>query len=78
MRRPEKRRGSSKRLIDEIQLRPIPNSRVIDIGYASTNAGLASSIVNAVAEQYILVQIEKKRDDVAAATEVLERARAGP
>jgi capsular exopolysaccharide synthesis family protein len=66
-----RRQGIVKRLIDEIQLRPIPNSRVIDIGYASTNAGLASSIVNAVAEQYILVQIEKKRDDVAAATELL-------
>ena len=58
-------------LIDEIQLRPVPNSRVIEIGYSSTNAGLASSIVNATAEQYIIVQIEKKRDDVAAATELL-------
>ena len=67
----QRRQGIVKRLIDEIQLRPIPNSRVIDIGFASTNAGLASSIVNAAAEQYILVQIEKKRDDVAAATELL-------
>jgi capsular exopolysaccharide synthesis family protein len=58
-------------LIDDMRLRPIPNSRVIDISYTSTNRGLAAAIVNTVAEQYIVVQLETKRDDVAAATELL-------
>ncbi len=58
-------------LIDNMRLRPIPNSRVIDISYSSTNRGLAAAIVNTVAEQYIVVQVEAKRDDVAAATELL-------
>jgi polysaccharide biosynthesis transport protein len=58
-------------LIRDMRLRPIPNSRVIDIGFTSTNRGLAAAIVNTVAEQYIVVQVEAKRDDVAAATELL-------
>jgi capsular exopolysaccharide synthesis family protein len=58
-------------LIDDMRLRPIPNSRVIDISFTSTNRGLAAAIVNTVAEQYIVVQLETKRDDVAAATELL-------
>ena len=60
-----------KQLVEEMKLKPVPNSRVIEIGYTSTNGGVAASIVNAVADQYIAVQIEKKRDDVAAATELL-------
>ncbi len=58
-------------LVDELSLRQIPNSRVIEIGLRLTNPVLAASIVNMIGEQYILVQIERKRDDVAAATELL-------
>jgi polysaccharide biosynthesis transport protein len=65
------RAGTLTTLISTMRLRPIPNSRVIEISYSSPNPRLAASIVNAVAEQYILVQIEAKRDDVTAASELL-------
>ena len=58
-------------LNDNLRLRPIPNSRVIEIQYTSTNPRLAASIVNTIGEQYIVVETENKRDDVAAATELL-------
>jgi capsular exopolysaccharide synthesis family protein len=58
-------------LIDNLRLRPIPNSRVIEINYTSPNARLAAAIANSVGEQYIIVQIEAKRDDIVSASEML-------
>ncbi len=54
-----------------MRLSPLPNSRVIEIGYTSENPVLAAAIVNATGEQYIVVQTERKRDDIAAASELL-------
>jgi polysaccharide biosynthesis transport protein len=58
-------------LSNDIRLSPVPNSRVIEIGYTSENPVLAAAIVNATGEQYIVVQTERKRDDIAAASELL-------
>jgi polysaccharide biosynthesis transport protein len=58
-------------LMDSMRLSPVPNSRVIEIGYHSTNARLAAAIVNAIGEQYIILQTEVKRDDIARASELL-------
>jgi polysaccharide biosynthesis transport protein len=70
--RAEQLRGSTlSTLIRTLRLRPIPNSRVIEINYTATNSGLATAIVNAIAEQYIIVQAEQKREEVARATELL-------
>ncbi len=58
-------------LIANLNLRPVPNSRVIQINYTSADARRASAIANSIAEQYIVVQIEAKRDDIVAASELL-------
>jgi len=58
-------------LQDEMRLRVIPGSRVIEIGYRSTSPAIAAAIVNTVAETYIVVQLEAKVEAVASATELL-------
>lgn len=58
-------------LIANLSLRPVPNSRVIQISYNSSDPRRAAAIANSIAEQYIVVQIEAKRDDIIAASEML-------
>jgi polysaccharide biosynthesis transport protein len=58
-------------LASNMLLSPLPNSRVIEISYTSANPVLAAAIANATGEQYIVVQTERKRDDIAAASELL-------
>jgi polysaccharide biosynthesis transport protein len=60
-----------KLLSEGLQLRAITGSRVIQIGYSSTDPALAAAIANAAAEQYIILQTERRRDDIAQATELL-------
>lgn len=67
----EVRLSTIETLIDRLMLRQIPNSRVMEIGLTLTNPVLAAQIVNMISEQYIQVQIERKRDDISAATELL-------
>jgi polysaccharide biosynthesis transport protein len=54
-----------------LRLRPLPNSRVIDISYSSGDPVVAANVANAVGEQYIVVQAERKGDAIAAASETL-------
>lgn len=54
-----------------LKLRPLPNSRVIEISYSSGDRVMAATIANAVGEQYIVVQAEIKRDAIAGASETL-------
>lgn len=58
-------------LNDGLQLRPIENSRVLELSYTSGNAELAARIVNTIAEQYIVVQIEAKLQAAEQATDWL-------
>ncbi len=65
------RANSLEILENNLDLRPVPNSRVIEINYTSSDPRRASAVANAIAEQYIVVQIEAKRDDIVAASELL-------
>jgi capsular exopolysaccharide synthesis family protein len=68
----QRRRGATlEALMEVLELRPIPNSRVIDISVTASNPRLAAAIANSVGEQYITVQIEAKRDDIVSASELL-------
>lgn len=58
-------------MVANLNLRPVPNSRVIQIHFTSTDPRRAAAIANSIAEQYIVVQIEAKRDDIVAASELL-------
>ncbi len=58
-------------LNQNLRLRPLPNSRVIEIAYTSGDPVLAANVANAVGEQYIIVQSERKRDAISAAAETL-------
>ena len=49
-------------------LRPIENSQVLEIAYIAGNPRLAADVVNSVAEQYIIDQLEGKLDTFRSAT----------
>ena len=51
-----------------LRLRPIEGSQVIEIGYASRDPDLSAAIVNAVAQQYIVDQLEGKLETFQSAT----------
>ena len=51
-----------------LQLRPVPDSQVIEIGYVAGDPRLAARIVNTVAEQYIVDQLEGKLETFRSAT----------
>ena len=51
-----------------LSLNPILGSRVIDVSFTSGNPDLSSRIVNAIAEQYIVDQLDAKLDATRAAT----------
>lgn len=51
-----------------VGLRPIENSQVLEIGYVAGNARLAADIVNSVAEQYIVDQLEGRLSTFRSAT----------
>lgn len=51
-----------------LRLRPVEGSQVIEITYVSRNPTLSAAIVNAVAEQYIVDQLEGKLETFRSAT----------
>lgn len=54
-----------------LNLRPVGTSRVVDISFTSTNPRLAARIVNTVADQYIVDQLEAKLQATRSATDWL-------
>lgn len=58
-------------LRDNLNLLPVSNSSVIEISYTSHSPELSANIVNAVAEQYIVDQLQVKLETTNAATEWL-------
>ena len=61
-------RAAVEQLQDELELTPVPNSSVIRIGYSAYAPDLAQAIVNAVAQQYIVDQLQVKLETANAAT----------
>ena len=61
-------RAAVEQLQDELELTPVPNSSVIRIGYSAYSPDLAQAIVNAVAQQYIVDQLQVKLETANAAT----------
>lgn len=59
------------RIAGGLQLQPIDRSLVIEIGYIHGNPRLATDIVNTVAEQYIVDQLEGKLETFRSATQWL-------
>lgn len=55
-------------VLSGLQLAPIGRSRVIEISYVSGNPRTSEQIVNAIAEQYIVDQLEAKLEATRAAT----------
>ena len=51
-----------------LSLKPVGRSRVIEISYVSSNPRTSARIVNAIAEQYIVDQLEAKLEATRAAT----------
>jgi len=51
-----------------LSLKPILGSRVIEVSFTSGNPDLSSRIVNAIADQYIVDQLDAKLDATRAAT----------
>lgn len=54
-----------------LQLRPVPNSSIIEISFTSARPRTAASIANEIADQYIVEQLEGKLDATRSATEWL-------
>lgn len=54
-----------------LRLRPVPNSRVIDITFTASNPRTAARIVNAMSEEYITDQLDAKLEATRSATEWL-------
>ena len=50
---------------------PVSDSRVIEITYSSLDPVLAAEIANTVAEEYVALQVEKKRNEILSASEAL-------
>jgi len=51
-----------------LQLNPVGDSRVLNISYVSTNRNTAANVANAIANQYIVDQLEAKLEATQAAT----------
>lgn len=58
-------------VLRRLQLEPIGNSNVLAISFFSTSRNTAASVANAVADQYIVDQLEAKLDATEAATDWL-------
>jgi capsular exopolysaccharide synthesis family protein len=56
---------------DGLRLRPIEDSRVLELSYTADDPELAARIVNTIAEQYIVVQTEAKLEAAQEATDWL-------
>lgn len=67
----QKRRALIERLRQELELNPVSDSRVIQIGYATGNPELSAAIVNTVADEYILGQLDAVLDATRSATDWL-------
>lgn len=55
-------------VLNSLQLRPVEGSQVIEISYLAGNPNLAASIVNSVADQFIVDQLEGKLETFRSAT----------
>lgn len=55
-------------VIDRLQLFPVGNSRVLSISFVSTSPKTAADVANAIANQYIVDQLEAKLEATQAAT----------
>lgn len=58
-------------LLANLSVRPVPYSRVVVVAYTATSPDLAASVANAVADQYLLNQLDAKFEATAKATEWL-------
>lgn len=58
----------ARNVIDGLRLTPVGDSRVLNISYVSTNRNTAANVANAIANQYIVDQLEAKLDATRAAT----------
>jgi capsular exopolysaccharide synthesis family protein len=58
-------------LNQNLVVRPIEESRVLELSYTANDPELAARVVNTIAEQYIVVQIEAKLEAAGQATEWL-------
>jgi succinoglycan biosynthesis transport protein ExoP len=62
------RRIVTEALLARLAIRPVPDSRVIEIGVLSENPRTAAIVANAFAEQYIFDQLEARLDATRTAT----------
>lgn len=60
--------GAVEQVQDNLQLTPVAESSVIQIGYGAYSPELAAAIVNAIADQYIVDQLQVKLETANAAT----------
>ncbi len=58
-------------VLSSLSVRPVPDSRVIEIGVASQNPRTAASVANSFAEQYITDQLDARLEATRAATDWL-------
>jgi capsular exopolysaccharide synthesis family protein len=58
-------------VLGRLSIRPVPDSRVIEIGVFSQNPRTAAAIANAFAEQYIVDQLDARLEATRAATDWL-------
>ncbi|MEM1064755.1 MAG: polysaccharide biosynthesis tyrosine autokinase [Pseudomonadota bacterium] len=67
----KERRVVVDRVLNNLELVPVPNSQVIEIAYLSGNPNTSSRIANAFAETYIVDQLDAKLEATRAATDWL-------
>lgn len=58
-------------LWENLGLRPVSESRVIEITYSSRDPVLAAEIANTIAAEYVALQTERKRKEILSASEAL-------
>ncbi len=67
------RQATTASVLDALTLRPIENTRVIEIAFASEQAATAAAVANAVAGQYLVDQLVAKTETTRAAIDWLAR-----
>lgn len=58
-------------VLAKLELSPVPSSRVIEIAFSANDPNTSAAIVNSIAEQYIVDQLEAKLEATRAASEWL-------
>src|ERR1700682_3490981 len=56
-----------------LRIEPVPNTRLIDIGFTHADPAIASKVVNTVADVFVLSNLEKQTDTNATRADAMDK-----